>query len=104
LNLGSLTLLSDQEEEILPLQRRPDLLPLELRNRPAHQPSDNESVGHWGAPQALETREIYRAKLLLGSIYRAQLAAELQKRLGLEIEPREVGFHIKGVPLEVCDA
>jgi len=57
-----------------------------------------------GTIGALETREIYRAQRLLDAIYTTQFAAELQQRLGLEIVPAKAGFHIQGVPKELCDA
>ena len=57
-----------------------------------------------GTIGALETREIYRAQRLLDAIYVTQFAAELRQRLGLEILPAKTGFHIQGVPKELCDA
>lgn len=48
------------------------------------------------------TRPIFQMKKILGAIYQTQLAFNLRRRLGLVIEPEKVGFHIKGVPRELC--
>ena len=56
-----------------------------------------------GTTGALWTEEIFRNKLKAGQVFRDALARMLQTELGLELEPRKVGFHIKGVPQELCD-
>lgn len=55
-----------------------------------------------GTTGALWTKEIFRHKLAAGQLYRDALAGMIRVELGLEIEPRKVGFHIKGVPEELC--
>jgi conjugative relaxase-like TrwC/TraI family protein len=55
-----------------------------------------------GTTGALYSNRIYELKLAIGRFYRDQLAQNLQNSLGLTIEPQRVGFHIKGVPKELC--
>ncbi|WP_310621275.1 MobF family relaxase [Flexibacterium corallicola] len=59
--------------------------------------------GSWGA---LDGRHLFHWKMAAGATYRAALAHELTKRLGVEItETDEKGlFEIAGVPAEVRDA
>ena len=52
----------------------------------------------------LVTRELFREKMMIGSIYQTVLAMDLRQSLGLAIEPRHAGFHISGVPEELCEA
>lgn len=57
--------------------------------------------GTWGA---LDGRQFYRWKMTAGAVYRAQLAHELQTRLGVEIEVQENGlFEVSGIPKDVRD-
>jgi conjugative relaxase-like TrwC/TraI family protein len=57
-----------------------------------------------GTSGTIQSRLFFQHKLLLGSIYQTELAHGLQQRLGLRIEPARVGFHIVGVPKELCRA
>lgn len=56
-----------------------------------------------GTTGALWTKEIFRNKMAAGKVFRDALTRMLQQEMGLEIEPRKVGFHIKGVPQDLCD-
>ena len=55
-----------------------------------------------GTTGALWTKEIFRHKIRAGHLYRERLAQELGLRLGLKVEPENVGFHVQGVPRELC--
>lgn len=52
----------------------------------------NLGVAEDEATRTLRTRDFYRHKMAAGALYRVQLAHELQKTLGVEIEQREKGF------------
>jgi conjugative relaxase-like TrwC/TraI family protein len=52
----------------------------------------------------LQTKPIFDAKLSLGHYFRHELAGELKARLGFTIEHEIHGFHIQGVPKELCEA
>ena len=58
------------------------------------------SDGTWGG---LESRDLYRHQKVIGALYRAELAAQLERRLGVVCERRADNFRIKGVPQELCD-
>jgi conjugative relaxase-like TrwC/TraI family protein len=62
----------------------------------------NLGVRQDGTTGSLHTIGMFRAKIALGAIYQAQLAAELQRRLRLEVALDRVGFQIKGIPAELC--
>lgn len=49
----------------------------------------------------LRSRGFYAKKMVAGALYRATLAAELQRRLGVRIERRGFGFDIEGIPFEL---
>ena len=55
-----------------------------------------------GTTGTLQSHAFFEQKMLLGSLYRAQLAAGLSKHLGLILQPEPVGFHVAGVPRELC--
>ncbi|MCP5525099.1 MAG: relaxase domain-containing protein [Verrucomicrobiales bacterium] len=55
-----------------------------------------------GTTGSLLSHPIFKQKLALGAVYRVELAAGLQRVLGLALEPDEVGFHIRGVPRSLC--
>ena len=56
-----------------------------------------------GDIRAMDYREIYDSKMLLGQIYRSELAANL-KELGYTIESNSKGlFEIKGIPSELAN-
>ena len=48
------------------------------------------------------SQSIFDAKMLLGAMYRVQLAAELRQCLDLSIRPDRFAFRIEGVPEELC--
>ncbi len=55
--------------------------------------------GTWGA---LDGRQFFRWKMAAGALYRAELAHQLQKQIGLDVEVDEKGlFEIKGVSEDV---
>jgi conjugative relaxase-like TrwC/TraI family protein len=57
--------------------------------------------GTWGA---LDGRHFFKWKMAAGALYRAELAHELQEKLGLGIERAEGGlFEIAGIPQSVRD-
>lgn len=62
----------------------------------------NVGVRDNGTTGALHTKPLFREKKYLGEQFRNRLAHELESRLGLEIEKEKVGFHIRGVPKELC--
>jgi conjugative relaxase-like TrwC/TraI family protein len=51
-----------------------------------------------GTYGALDGRDLFRWKMALGALYRAELAAQLHARLPVEIERDGSGFAIRGVP------
>ena len=55
-----------------------------------------------GTAGALQSLDVFRAKMRAGALYRNELAAQLRSRLGLKIEPAPSGFHIVGVPEKLC--
>jgi conjugative relaxase-like TrwC/TraI family protein len=57
--------------------------------------------GSWSAMHSIE---LYRHKMAAGAVYRAELAAGLQRELGLEIVPDGFSFRIKGIDDSVCEA
>ncbi len=56
-----------------------------------------------GTTGTLHSIRFFEMKMALGKTYQNQLAFELQQ-LGLIIEPQKVGFHVVGVPHELCRA
>ena len=50
-----------------------------------------------GSTGTLRSRDIFRHKMAAGAVYRAELAKELQRRLGVEVERVKGWFEIKGV-------
>lgn len=62
----------------------------------------NVGIRQDGTTGALFTNRLFEMKLALGRAYREQLALNLQMSLALTIEPQKVGFHIKGVPKQLC--
>lgn len=55
-----------------------------------------------GTTGTLHSLPVFREKMNAGAIYQTELAAGLRQRLGLALEPEHVGFHIRGVPKELC--
>lgn len=57
-----------------------------------------------GSTGTLIGREIFKAKMLVGALYRAELASQLQERLGVAIRPEGGLFEIEGVSPELMRA
>ena len=55
-----------------------------------------------GTTGALWTMDIFRAKMKAGEHYRQALAKKLTERLHLGLLPERVGFHVRGVPKDLC--
>jgi conjugative relaxase-like TrwC/TraI family protein len=62
----------------------------------------NVGVRDDGSTGALMTRLVFIQKMNGGAAYKDELASQLVQRLAVTIEPREVGFHIQGVPELMC--
>ena len=57
----------------------------------------NVAINERGETRTLQTKELFRAQLLVGALYRAELAYQLRQELGVEIERGPKGtFEIKG--------
>ena len=54
-----------------------------------------------GSFGSIYTPNLFRWKIALGSIFQSEVAARLNRRLGMVIESREVGFGIRGVLAEL---
>ncbi len=57
-----------------------------------------------GTTGALRTLEVFQCKMLAGQRYRDALARNLTQGLRLQLDPEKVGFHVRGVPRELCVA
>lgn len=55
-----------------------------------------------GTTGTLQSRDIFRAKMEAGQLYRTELAARLILHLALEIEADKKSFHVRGVSKELC--
>src|SRR5262249_36583064 len=58
----------------------------------------NLAVRWDGTVGTLVSKPIYDNKMLLGALYRAELAVQLQRRLGLELERRDAFFGVAHIP------
>ena len=56
-----------------------------------------------GTSGTIESKPFYDHKMTAGALYRVELAAELEKRLGLECERVRNWFEVKGVPKELTE-
>ncbi len=56
-----------------------------------------------GTTGSLESKPLYHHKMVLGAVYRAELAHLLQERLGLKIIRTGTSFELAGVPKDLCD-
>ena len=56
-----------------------------------------------GTTGTLHTRNLFDAKMRAGALYRDELAAQLRQELGLVIDQDPVGFHLRGVPRNLCE-
>lgn len=63
----------------------------------------NIGVREDGTTGALHTRALFDHKMEFGAFFQAHLARGLVSRFNLEIEQEKVGFHISGVPKELCN-
>lgn len=54
-----------------------------------------------GTTGTIVSRPLFEHKMVAGALFRATLAAELQQRLNLVIQPEKNGFRIAGVPEEL---
>ena len=57
-----------------------------------------------GRARTISTKEIYKAKMAAGAVYRAELASQLRQRLGLALEAKQSWFEVSGVPASLCEA
>lgn len=64
----------------------------------------NVGVRSDGTTGTLLSKPVFERKMLAGALYQVELARNLRTMLGLSIHPEKVGFHIEGVPKELCDA
>jgi len=62
----------------------------------------NLTVDADGTTRALMSKPLYQNKMLLGALYRSELANLLQTRIGLKCRPVKTWFEIDGVPTELC--
>ena len=69
-----------------------------------HAVAVNLAVRADGTCGAVHSHYFFRAKMLTGSVYQVELARRLNLKLGLEIKPVRVGFHVQGVPKNLCRA
>jgi conjugative relaxase-like TrwC/TraI family protein len=63
----------------------------------------NIGVRDDGTTGTLETHSLYLHKMAAGAIYRAELAHQLERRLGFEIERDKSSFAVKGVSKELVE-
>lgn len=56
-----------------------------------------------GTTGTLETKPIYRSKMVAGALYRAELADILRGKLGFQVEKTKTAFEIKGVPKNLIE-
>lgn len=63
----------------------------------------NVGIREDGTTGALYTNPLFEQKVKFGGFFQRELERELGSRLGVEIERETVGFHVKGVPKEVCE-
>lgn len=57
-----------------------------------------------GKTRAIISKPFFNYKMSCGALYRTQLAAELGRRLGLEVEARNSWFELKGVPEKLIES
>lgn len=63
----------------------------------------NLCVREDGTTGALKTEKLYQHKMAAGAVYRAELAYQLEQRLGLETIRDGFSFKVVGVKEELCD-
>lgn len=57
----------------------------------------NLAVRHDGTTGTIESKPFYQHKMAAGALYRSELAAQLQQKLGVEIERVRSWFEVKGI-------
>jgi conjugative relaxase-like TrwC/TraI family protein len=55
-----------------------------------------------GTTGALRTLEVFQCKMRAGELYRKTLGQSLTRRLSLTLDKEKVGFHVRGVPKDLC--
>jgi conjugative relaxase-like TrwC/TraI family protein len=55
-----------------------------------------------GTTGTVWSKAFFKLKKKAGAVYAQALARGMEARLGLSIEPEKVGFHVAGVPRELC--
>ncbi len=55
-----------------------------------------------GRTGAIHSRNVFRHRMAAGTLYAAVLALELRQRFGLTLRFEKAGFHIEGVPKDLC--
>lgn len=63
----------------------------------------NVSTREDGTTGTIESKPLFQNKMAAGAIYRAELAAQLEKRLGLQAERKKSWFELKGVDQGLID-
>ncbi len=63
----------------------------------------NVGVTAGGSTGALHSKDLYRAKMRAGAIYRMQLAHGLRTELGLSLRQERSWFEVEGVPQELTE-
>lgn len=56
-----------------------------------------------GTTGTIESKPLYQSKMVAGALYRAELAAQLEQRLDIEVERTGKTFEIVGVPKNVIE-
>jgi len=64
----------------------------------------NVGVREDGSTGSIVSQRIYRLKMALGALYRAEFAYQLTRSVGCEITPTQTGFEIAGVPAELAES
>ncbi|NEP10243.1 MAG: relaxase domain-containing protein [Symploca sp. SIO2C1] len=64
----------------------------------------NIGVTKDGKTRALESKIFFQLKMAAGALYRAELAQQLQNRLGIELVKKRTWFEVKGVPDTLIEA
>jgi conjugative relaxase-like TrwC/TraI family protein len=62
----------------------------------------NAGIRPDGSTGALHSIELFRHKHAAGNVYQAELARQMTQRFGVVMEKEKVGFHVQGVPKELC--
>ena len=67
-----------------------------------HAVAANLAVRADGTCGAVHSHYFYRAKMMTGAVYQVEFARRLNLTIGLELIPGRVGFHVRGVPKNLC--